>query len=120
MHRLNGNNSNLDQKGQAVRLFRNHSIIFGPVTLKIGCLDATSFYYDFYNNRINNKLKKNLVRFAHNGPPARRAYAQEGIMEYWVFVSPHWKKLRSIKNIRGKIAKIDPRTLDPNTEVIRF
>jgi hypothetical protein len=43
MHRLNGNNSNLDQKGQAVRLLRNHSIIFGPVTLKIGCLDAIPF-----------------------------------------------------------------------------
>jgi hypothetical protein len=43
MHRLNGNNSNLDQKGQAVRLFGNHSIIFGPVSLKIGCLDAIPF-----------------------------------------------------------------------------
>jgi hypothetical protein len=58
MHRLNGNNSNLDQKGQAVRLFGNHWLIFEPVTLNMGCFDADSFLHDFHNNRIYIKLKK--------------------------------------------------------------
>ena len=28
-------------------------------------------------------IEYELVRFAHNWPPARRAYAPEGMLEYW-------------------------------------
>ena len=41
-------------------------------------------------------------------------------MEYWVFISPHWKKFRSIKNIHGEVVKINPKTFDPNIEIFRF
>ncbi len=32
---------------------------------------------------VENGLYYKLVRFAHNWPPARRAYAPEGMMEQW-------------------------------------